>query len=104
MPSGCNLQALAVEEYLRRHPGAIALSLDLKNAFNSWSRDVMWSTVQRHFLKLEALIRLMYHSEADIYVAGNGSERATVKNGVGSRQGCAFGSFLFCLALQPVID
>ena len=104
VPSGCNLQALAVEEYLRRHPGAIALSLDLKNAFNSWSRDVMWSTVQRHFPKLEALIRLMYQSEADIYVAGNGSERATVKNGVGSRQGCAFGSFLFCLALQPVID
>ena len=55
MPSGCNLQALAVEEHLRRHPGAIAISQDLKNAFN-----VLWSTVQQYFPKLEALIRLMY--------------------------------------------
>ena len=34
VPSGCNLQALAVEEHLRRHPGAIAIQLDLRNAFN----------------------------------------------------------------------
>jgi hypothetical protein len=90
VPSGCNLQALAVVEHLRRYPGAIAISNDLK------SRDVLWSTVQRHFPKLDALIRLTCQSEADIYVTGDGSERATVKNNVGSRQGCAFGSFLFC--------
>ena len=66
VPSGCNLQALAVEEHLRRHPGAIAIQLDCAN----WSRDVLWSTVQQYFPKLEALIRLMYQSEADIYVTG----------------------------------
>ena len=34
VPSGCNLQALAVEEHLRRHPGAIAIQLDCASAFN----------------------------------------------------------------------
>ena len=46
----------------------------------------------------------MYGSEADIYLNLDSDEIATIPNSVGSRQGCSLGSFLFCLALQPVIN
>ena len=50
------------------------------------------------------MLRLMYGSEADIYLNLDSDEIATIPNSVGSRQGCSLGSFLFCLALQPVIN
>ena len=33
--SGCNLMAMTVDQYLRNHPGHIAISCDTKNAFHA---------------------------------------------------------------------
>ena len=49
------------------------------------------------------LLRLMYGTDGLVFF-NNGDEFTTIKNNVGSRQGCGFGSFLFCLALQPVLQ
>ena len=96
--------ATTVDLYLRAHPGHIAISCDARNAFNSWDRSTLWSIVRAHFPHLEAMLRLMYGAEADIYLNLYGDNITTIPNGVGSRQGFSLGSFHFYLALQPRIN
>ena len=64
---------------------------------------MLCSIVREHFPHLEAMLRLMYGSEADIYLNLDGDEMATIPNR-NQPQRCSLGSFLFCLALQPVIN
>jgi hypothetical protein len=52
------------------------------------------------FPSLYSLVLLMYGDEAGIPFSEVGVPGATdVPNSVGSRQGCSFGSFLFCLTI-----
>ena len=63
----------------------------------------MWAIARTHFPHLECLLRLMYGASAPIFVPTD-STPATISNEIGSRQGCSWGSFLYCLALQPVLN
>lgn len=46
----------------------------------------------------------MYGSPASIIFPEPGSDLAEVLNSVGSRQGCTWGSFLYCLAIHPILS
>ena len=71
----------------------ITMSIDRKNAFNSWDRSVMWPTLQQRFPKLLSLLRLMYVKDGPVFFI-NGEDTTTIRNNAGSRQGCAFGSLM----------
>ena len=101
--SGCNLMAAAIESHLRQNPTHIAIGADSRNAFNSYDRSVMWAIARTHFPHLECLLRLMYGASAPIFVPTD-STPAIISNEIGSRQGCSWGSFLYCLALEPVLN
>ena len=62
----------------------------------------MWDTLSHHFPDLLPLLRLMYGEDGLVFFK-SGDETTTIRNNIGSRQGCAFGSFLYCLALQPLL-
>ena len=98
---GCELMAAAISSFLTLHPGAIDIGCDAQNAFNSWDRTRLWSPLERNFPGLCSFGRLLYGSSATILFAEEGvSGAASVSNNVGSRQGCSWGSFCYCLALH----
>ena len=80
------------------------ISVDAKNAFNSFTRQAFWSELKRHFPSLAHLVQFMYGvPSAQIFYEPSGKSFCSVPSSVGSRQGCVLGSFLYCLAQLPVL-
>ena len=101
---GCEVVAAAITAKLALEPGSVDLSSDLKNAFNSYCRSKMWDVLRENFPSLYSLVLLMYGDEASVLFSEVGVPGATdVPNSVGSRQGCSFGSFLFCLTIHKYL-
>jgi len=93
----------AVTAILDEHPDWVDLAADAKNAFNSFCRSRMWGPLIEHFPSMAALGRLMYGEASSIIFHEDGVGRTEVLNSVGSRQGCSWGSFLYCLTIQPLL-
>ena len=103
LAGGCELMVSAVSALLDEHPDWVDLAADAQNAFNSFCRSKMWGPLLEHFPNMAALARLMYGSASSIIFHEDGVGRTEVLNSVGSRQGCSWGSFLYCLTIQPLL-
>jgi hypothetical protein len=100
---GCSLVAAAIEAFLEKYPWAIDIASDAKNAFNSYCRSKIWSSLDEFFPALSPFVRLIYGRASDILIS-EGPNTVAVPSSVGSRQGCSLGSFLFCLAIHPYLE
>ena len=63
----------------------------------------MWGPLLEHFPNMAALARLMYGDASSIIFHEDGVGRTEVPSSVGSRQGCSWGSFLYCFTTQPLL-
>ena len=103
LAGGCELMGAAIGALLSEHVGWIDVAADAKNAFNSFCRSQMWGPLLENFPDLAALGRLMYGSASSIIFNESGYGRSEVLNSVGTRQGCSWGSFLYCLTIHPLL-
>ncbi len=90
--------AAAISLHLERNPDHVDISCDARNAFNSLCRTQLWRTLLAHF---PHFTKLVYGEVSDVILYEDGIGNSTITNSAGSRQGCCFGSFLYCLAIHP---
>ena len=69
----------------------------------SFDRSELWPTLLAKFPNLVAYIVLTYGDAAPVFFK-EGESLTTILNCVGSRQGCALGSYLFAIALHPILQ
>lgn len=100
---GCELMATAISTLLHEHPEYIDVAGDAKNAFNTWDRSQLWDVLLARFPSLFELVKLMYGTASEIVFSEPGGPATSILNSIGSRQGCSLGSFLYCLAIHPVL-
>jgi len=62
----------------------------------------MWGLLLQHFPSLAAGAAHVRTSSIVFNEAGAG--RTEVLNSIGTRQGCSWGSFLYCLTIQPLLQ
>jgi hypothetical protein len=74
---------------------------DAENAFNSASRQKMLEAVVRNCPSWTRLFWMGYCSHRPLVLLRRGSDFEVLRSSEGSRQGCKFGSFVFCLTVQP---
>jgi len=79
------------------HAGWVNVAADAINAFNSFCRSQMWGYLPEHISDLATLGRLIYGSSLSTTFNESGYDRSEVLNSAGTRQGCSWGSFLYCL-------
>src|SRR6185437_3678034 len=126
---GCALQTSAAEravERLRPHQLAIGVprgverlihscraahSLgwlvarhDFANGFNSMDRQCMLNAVAQRFPESMALFNLLYGIDSSVFLMDDATNITVIQSQQGSRQGCAAGTFLFCLGLASVVN
>lgn len=75
------------------------LKVDLANAFNSVSRQRILTEVGKKAPHLLPWTQRLYGEELSLFM---GHDRVASRRGV--QQGCNFGTFLFALAIQPVVE
>ena len=63
----------------------------------------MWGPLLQYFPSLAALGRFMYGDASSIVFNEAGVAPTEVLNSVGTRQGCSWGSCLYCLTIQPLL-
>jgi hypothetical protein len=95
--NGCELMVNSIRGHLKLHPDHICISCDSKNAFNSFDRSKIWKPLRKHFPSLERLVRVAYGVAGSV-IFEEDTRVEEIKSSIGSRQGCALGSFLYCLA------
>jgi hypothetical protein len=100
---GCSLMAACIEAHLEANPGHVDISCDLANAFNTFDRSTLWPTLLAKFPNMVRYIVMTYGEAAPVFFR-EGGDLTTILNSVGSRQGCALGSFLMAVALHPVLQ
>jgi len=103
LTGGCELMAVAIAAFLDENQGWVDIAADAKNAFNSFCRSRMRDPLLQHFPSLAALGRLMYGDASSIVFNEAGVGRTEVFSSVGTCQGCSWGSFLYCLTIQPLL-
>jgi len=94
----------AITALLDVHPEWVDITADAKNAFNSFCRTKMRGPLLEHLPNLAALGRPMYGEASSAIFHEDGVGRTEVKNSVGTRKGCSWGSFLYCLTIQPPLQ
>ena len=101
LAGGCELMAAAITAFLDENQGWVDIATDAKNAFISFCRSRMWGPLLQLFPSLAALGRLMYGDASSIVFNEPGVGRTYLLSSVGTRQGCSWGSLLYCLTTQP---
>ena len=77
---------------------------DFANGFNSLSRQNMLGAASRLFPEGTSLLNLLYGVDAPVYLLDSDSNLTTLWSEEGPRQGCAAGTFLFCLGVAPLVS
>ena len=75
------------------------LKVDLSNAFNAVSRQKMLLQVAQKAPHLLPWTQSLYGEDLTLYIGQN-----TIPSQRGVQQGCNFGTFLFALAIQPILE
>ena len=96
--------AAAIRAHLESNHDHVDISCDALNAFNSWCRTRCWEPLRSRFPKLFSLGRLLYGGSASILFPEPGCDVEEISNSVGSRQGCPWGSFLYCLSIHATLE
>ena len=84
--------------------GATVVAMDFRNAFNTLSRRWLTGLVRPDPLlaPIRPLFDLLYSFASPLFL-GLGKEVAVLASTEGTRQGCVFGTALFCLGIHPVL-
>lgn len=77
----------------------VVLKIDLRNAFNSVSRDVILDRTVALFPSMARYIYFCYGRHSSLFYNSN-----IVKSMTGVQQGDPLSTLLFCIAIQPVLD
>jgi hypothetical protein len=96
---GMNRLAHTAQDYYSQ--GFSLGETDAENAFNSASRQKMLEAVVRNCPSWTRLFWMGYCSHRPLVLLRRGSDFEVLRSSEGSRQGCKFGSFVFCLTVQP---
>lgn len=102
--AGAELIQHAIRIGMQASGNAGCLQLDLKNAFNTVSREriyqILTDTPSLHFLR--PIYRLLYLDRQPALLFYDGDHLfATLQSAEGVRQGCVLGMALFCVAFAP---
>ena len=83
----------------------VILSLDIKNAFNTISREHLFSVLDTHHRRFEEFFSYIHshyghHGDLRVFLRG---ETHVIRSESGVHQGDPFGSTLFALGLHPIL-
>ena len=99
---GAELLIHHISFLMESNPDCSVLSTDVKNAFNSVSRDSILKESKKNFPEIYAHVRQMYDRPSTlIYVNGQGTVKLQSEEGV--HQGDPLGPVLFSAALHPIV-
>lgn len=97
VPNACEMIVHDLNSFASRgifHTNVL-LKLDWKNAFNEFSRRVMFEEVRKFSPGLSGLVEWIYGSKANLFYFDK-----ILKSAAGTQQGDPLGPFLFCLVQQ----
>ena len=101
--SGAEIMVQTIRSYLDLHPEHLAIHAEVRNAFSSWNRNKLWQSLEKNFPSLSSIIRFSYANPTKILFSEDDQDLTSIDSTIGSRQGCTFGSFTFCLAMRPLL-
>ena len=99
MPGGVESCVHTAQAWLEQDEFTIGADFDSKNAFNTLDR-AQFFTKLFACKKLDAIWRLvdtLYRDESRLFLFAGGDFVSEITSSQGSRQGCVFGSLLYCL-------
>jgi hypothetical protein len=100
---GPEIFAAGMRLFLESHPGAVAVKLDFRNAFNEVSRNAFLSFTAAEFPVLLPLLHAAY-KEPTFLTALHGDASVRLLSRSGCTQGCPLGPFAFAAALQGALE
>ena len=104
LPSGTDTVTTTVQATLDLHPDWTAISLDVRNAFNSFDRNTTWEPVRRITPELLPLYAYLYGRPSEQIFADTDGTARSIPSSTGSRQGCVFGTFAYAMSLHPILQ
>jgi hypothetical protein len=104
--NGCEKIINTARALLIEHPEFVILACDVKNAFNSMSRDCFMRELmeQEQFRHLLPLVSQFYSSPGQCIVRGARGEYGIISSESGQQQGDPVGNLLFGLGLHPILQ
>ena len=102
VPGGTEAATHAVKAALAADPQAIALHMDVRNAFNLLGRKAIFAAVKRERPELLPFVQWAYGAPSNLVMLGTETEPLTSATGV--RQGDPLSSLLFSFGIQPVLE
>jgi hypothetical protein len=107
---GTQKNYLAIMEYLRLNPTHIVTLMDVRNAFNEVSLELVMLGIERLGPEGDAtrdsllwFLRAFYANNSELSYFLDSGERTTVTRHTGVSQGCPLGGTMFCLATYPLV-
>ena len=105
-PSGCEAIVHAARQWFSRkcsHPGKVAISVDVSNAYNTIHRAAVLRAVRVQFPSLSPWVDCCYRRESTLFTRSGSVALQIIPSTRGVQQGDLLGLVLFALAVNPAI-
>lgn len=102
VPGGSQIAGIAVRAGMTAEEDTVTVQVDMRNAFNSLSRQAMLNAVAQRQPELLPFAWWAYRQPARLYLQGAPDDAPPLLSQRGVRQGDPCGPLFFCLALQGV--